>query len=440
MAKTQSIAAPQIEAFLAAGAQEQVFKGDRIDRILATVRQHLGMEIAFVSRYVAGGLREFTHISTDLPLPHKPGLKEPQEESFCYHILHGRLPELIQDAADYPLAQTLPITKALPVGCHLNMPLRLSTGAVYGSFCFLSRAADRSITERDMGVIRAFAALALEQIEGDLETEMRLSALSAAVDEVIEKRLLAIVHQPIVALQSGRAVGVEGLARFPDAGERSPDKWFADAEAVGRRFELEMLAIRTALASLRELPAHAYLSINAAPSTVMESEFFDAVRRMTRERLVIEVTEHHAIDDPAALAERLRELSAYARIAIDDVGAGYSGLQQIVDLAPDIIKLDMSLTRNIDTDPVRHALGGALVGFARHIGSVVLAEGIERSGEHAALRKLGVSLGQGYLLGRPMPIPAAQRMFVGEQEQEQLQQQREMPRIVPRHSISRRAS
>jgi EAL domain-containing protein (putative c-di-GMP-specific phosphodiesterase class I) len=416
MGTTPNIPAPQIEAFLAAGAQGQIITGDRIDRILETVRNHLGMEIAFVSRYVEGGQREFTHISTDLPLPHKPGLREPQEESFCYHILHGRLPELIHDAADYPFAQTLPIAGALPVGCHLNVPLRLSTGEVYGSFCFLSRAADRSITERDMGVIRAFAALALEQIEGELESDMRLSAIGAAVDEVIEKRLLAIVHQPIVALQSGRAVGVEGLARFPDAGQRSPDKWFADAEAVGRRFELEMLAIRQALASLRELPAYAYLSINAAPSTVMETAFIEAVRGLSRERLVIEVTEHHAIDDPAALAERLKELSAYARIAIDDVGAGYSGLQQIVDLAPDIIKLDMSLTRRIDSDPVRHALGGALVDFARHIGSVVLAEGIERSGEHAALRKLGVSLGQGYLLGKPMPIPAVQRLFLGKSE------------------------
>lgn len=416
MAQTLPIAVPEIEAFMADGAQTHLIKGDRIDRILATVRNHLGMEIAFVSRYVEGGQREFTHISTDLQLPHKPGLREPQEESFCYHILQGRLPELIHDATEYPLAQTLPIATALPVGCHLNVPLRLSSGEVYGSFCFLSRAPDRSITERDMGVIKAFAALALEQIEGDLKNDMQLSAIGNAVDEVIEKQLMAIVHQPIVSLKTGRPVGVEALARFPDAAQRSPDRWFADAELIGRRFELEMLAVSLALNTLKQLPAHAYVSINASPATVLETAFLEAVRSIPRERLVIEVTEHHAIDDIAALAARLKELSAFARIAIDDVGAGYSGLHQIVELAPDIIKLDMSLTRKIDSDPVRHALGGAMVDFARHIGSVVLAEGIETEAEHAALQKLGVSLGQGFLLGRPMPIPAAQRMFLGELE------------------------
>ena len=403
---------------MAAADLDQLIQSDRIDRILATVRDHLGMEIAFVSRYVEGAQREFTHISTDLPIPHKPGLREPQAESFCYHILEGRLPELIHDAADYPLAQTLPITNALPVGCHLNVPLRLSSGEVYGSFCCLSRAADRTITERDMGVIRAFAALAIEQIESELESDLQHARINAAIDGLIERRALAIVHQPIFAFDHVRPVGVECLARFPDAAERGPDRWFADAETVGRGFELEMLAIRLALQTQAQLPASAYFSINASPATVMQPEFFEAVRPFTRERLVIEVTEHHQIDDLPALARQLKQLSPHARIAIDDVGAGHSGLQQIVELAPDIIKLDMSLTRNIDRDPVRNALGLAMVDFARHIGAKVLAEGIETQAELDALKALGVDLGQGYLLGRPQPVPAIQRLFLGETEDE----------------------
>lgn len=403
---------------MAPAAHDHLIQSDRIDRILATVRDHLGMEIAFVSRYVEGGQREFTHISTDLPLPHRPGLREPQEESFCYHILEGRLPGLIHDAADFPLAQTLPIATALPVGCHLNVPLRLASGEVYGSFCCLSRAADRSITERDMGVIRAFAALAIEQIESELEGDLQQARINTAIDDLIERRSLAIVHQPIFAFDRARAVGVECLARFPDATQRGPDRWFADAETVGRGFELEMLAITLALQTHAHMPAGAYFSINASPATVMQPAFFEAVRPFTRERLVIEVTEHHQIDDLPALARRLKQLAPHARIAIDDVGAGHSGLQQIVELAPDIIKLDMSLTRNIHCDPVRSALGLAMVDFTRCIGAKVLAEGIEVQAELDALKGLGVELGQGYLLGRPQPLPAIQRLFLGETESE----------------------
>ena len=92
---------------------------------------------------------------------------------------------------------------------------------------------------------------------------------------------------------------------------------------------------------------------------------------------MIEVTEHQRVEDYGALAKALRTISDRARIAIDDVGAGYAGLRHLVDLAPDILKLDMSLTRDIDTDPARRALALALVVFSREIGCSLVAEGIE---------------------------------------------------------------
>lgn len=214
-------------------------QGDGVDRILLALREHLGVEIAFVSRYVENNEREFTHISTDLPLPHKPGMREPREESYCWHVLEGRLPGLIHDAASLEnpeqlaLAKSLPITDLLPVGCHMNVPLKLSDGSVYGSFCCLSREADDSMTERDMGVLKSFAALAVEQIESSLEDDTRRSALSATISKMIEGNTLTILHQPIHSLATGRPVGVECLARFPDARERGPDKWFNEAVEVG---------------------------------------------------------------------------------------------------------------------------------------------------------------------------------------------------------------
>lgn len=404
----------QLSAFLENLPSGEIeMSGERIDRILATVRQHLGMEIAFVSRYVEGDQREFTHISTDLPLPHKPGLREPKEESFCHHILEGRLPGLIHDAADYDLAQTLPISKLLPVGCHLNVPLRFSDGTVYGSFCALSRKADRSITERDMGVLSAFAALAVEHIESDSGNELECAHTRSKITNVIQTRGLTILHQPIHGLVTGEPMGVECLARFPDAKERGPDKWFAEAETVGMGLELELHAVECALATLDSLPAGKYASINASPETILSGELQQMIPEGRKDRLVVELTEHNQVASYRELAKALHTLKPKARIAIDDVGAGYAGLRHIVDLAPDILKLDMSLTRDVHRDKARHALSGAMVRFATEIGAVLVAEGVECAEEATALARLGVTYGQGYYFARPLPVVLAQRHMMG---------------------------
>ena len=116
-----------------------------IERILRSVRGHLGVEIAFVSRYVENDQRELTHVSSDMDLPMGAGYREDREDSYCWHVLQGRLPELIQDPADHPLTQKLAITDFLPVGCHINTPLRLADGTVWGSFCALGRTPDRTM-------------------------------------------------------------------------------------------------------------------------------------------------------------------------------------------------------------------------------------------------------------------------------------------------------
>ena len=123
-----------------AGISAEPFQSSSIDRILRAVREHLGTEIAFVSRYVENDEKELTHVDSDLELPMGPGFRDPRENSYCWHIAEGRLPELIQDPADHPFTATMGITEFLPVGCHLNVPLRLSDGRLYGSFCCLSRS------------------------------------------------------------------------------------------------------------------------------------------------------------------------------------------------------------------------------------------------------------------------------------------------------------
>ncbi len=389
-----------------------------IERVLAAVRGHLGLEIAFVSRYVEGGQRELTHVSSDLKLPMGPGFREPAEDSYCWHVLQGHLPELIQDPADHPLTADLAITDFLPVGCHLNVPLHLSDGSVWGSFCALSRKPDRTMSQRDLGVVRAFAALAAERIESQLAEAMELAATRERVEDMLDGHAITIFHQPIHRLDGDEPVGVECLARFPNNKKRGPDSWFEDAEKVGLGVELEMAAVRCALETLGHVPDGKYASINVSPATIMSGALDEEIRGYSREQLVIEVTEHCQIENFPELAARLAQLREHVRIAIDDVGTGYSGLRHIVDLKPDILKMDMSLTRDIHRDPARRALTGALVQLARDIGCRLVAEGIETIEERAAMSALGVDYGQGYFYARPLPVVAAQMHLMGMSEDE----------------------
>ncbi|MFC3099092.1 sensor domain-containing phosphodiesterase [Alteraurantiacibacter palmitatis] len=392
---------------------DELLHDESLERVLAAVRGHLGVEIAFVSRYVDGGQRELTHVSTDLQLPMGAGFREPIENSYCWHILEGRLPELIQDASDHPFAKTLAITDFLPVGCHLNLPLRLSDGRVWGSFCAVGRQPDRSLGERDMHVLRAFASLAAERIESSLNDDLELQETRARITEMLDGHAITIFHQPIHALDTGEPVGVECLARFPNTTRRGPDTWFDDANRVGLGVELEMAAVRAALETIGHLPPGKYAAVNVSPSTILSGAVEKALEGVDRAKLVIEVTEQEQVTDFAVLGRHLVRLKEMVRIAIDDVGTGYSGLRHIVDLKPDILKMDMALTRDIHRDPARRALTGALVQLSRDIGCKVVAEGIETIEERAAMAALGVDFGQGYFFARPLPVVAAQQHLLG---------------------------
>jgi EAL domain-containing protein (putative c-di-GMP-specific phosphodiesterase class I) len=167
-----------------------------------------------------------------------------------------------------------------------------------------------------------------------------------------------------------------------------------------------------ALAALSSLPPDAYLAVNASPDTIFGDEAFNLLNGMPAERIVLEVTEHAHVEDYDRLRQGLAPLRQRGvRLAVDDAGAGYSSLQHILHLQPDLIKLDMSLTRHIDLDPARRALASALIGFARDTGSRIIAEGVETASELATLRALGVEHAQGYFLGRPMALDKAMVLF-----------------------------
>jgi EAL domain-containing protein (putative c-di-GMP-specific phosphodiesterase class I)/AmiR/NasT family two-component response regulator len=225
------------------------------------------------------------------------------------------------------------------------------------------------------------------------------------IERVISDRQLQIVFQPVVDLATGELVGVEALSRFPADPSRGPDRWFAAASQAGLGVDLALGAVDAALGALPRLPDGAFLAVNMSPATLVADQATDLVSPDVAPRVVVELTEHVPVEDydtVNAAAERLR--SRGARVAIDDTGAGYAGFRHLISLKPDIVKLDICLTRGVDQDPGRRALTSALVQFTQDTGATLIAEGVETGEELDTLHQLRVDWAQGYHLGRPQPL------------------------------------
>jgi EAL domain-containing protein (putative c-di-GMP-specific phosphodiesterase class I)/CheY-like chemotaxis protein len=246
----------------------------------------------------------------------------------------------------------------------------------------------------------------IRELVGQLELRDHEAQVKRRRAEVVRDLLRAgtigMAFQPIVHLRVGTTVGVEALARFPHKTTRSPDRWFAEAAEIGLRLELELASARAALSHLERVPEPMYLSINLSPDTLVSPEFMHMVADTPLHRVVVELSEQIPVSDYDQLNQALGQLRARGgRLAIDDAGAGFASLQHILRLSPDIIKLDMTLTKGVDSDQARRALAFALTSFASEIGADIVAEGVETSSEVDALRQLGVTYGQGFYLGYP---------------------------------------
>ena len=236
----------------------------------------------------------------------------------------------------------------------------------------------------------------------EIEQEQR-HALRGEIDRFLAGEGVTMVYQPIMELSSRQIVGWEALARFHSLPLRPPNEWFAEAVELELGVQLELMAIRSAMRSLPGVPADAYLSVNCSPRAALSPELGPTLGDHAA-RMVVEITEHEAIEDYAALASALEDLRTLGvRIAIDDAGAGFASLRHTLLLRPDIVKVDISLTRDIDNDRAKRALTSALISFADEMGMAIIAEGIETKAELETLVSLGVPFGQGFYLAEPAP-------------------------------------
>lgn len=255
------------------------------------------------------------------------------------------------------------------------------------------------IVEAVLRAARGEGVLSAEVAAG-VFAELRRTGNTAAVRDritrTIEEGHISPRFQPIVSLETGHTVAVEALSSFPQG---APEQWFAEAEAVGMRAELELAAAGAAVRRHLAERLEVGLAINIGPEALPQ---LGGPAELGVPALIAEVTEHAAIEDYEALRPAIALLRERGgRLAVDDVGAGFASLRHALQLAPEWIKLDASLTRDIDSDSRKHALATGLIGFAAELGATIVAEGIETEAELETLRKLGVELGQGYLLGRP---------------------------------------
>lgn len=380
-----------------------------VRRSLHAIRTHLGMEVAYISEFVEGrshfrevdapGFEDFLKVGDSYSL----------DDIYCRHIVEGRLPQLIPDTALEPLAMALPITHSVPIGKHLSVPIRLPDGSTHGMFCCLGLRADPSLRERDLQMMRVLADLTAFALVQERTAAIALEQRRRRIASVIELEQYSVVYQPIWKVSTRQLLGFESLARFPGPPARSPDQWFAEAAELNMGKALELAVVRKALSELASFPPDMYLTVNVSPDLILSGALAQSLDPAAAERIVLEVTEHAQIEDYDGLRRALSPLRDRGiRLAVDDAGAGYSSLQHILQLQPDFIKLDTSLTRSIDTDLARRALTNALVGFASSTGCKIIAEGVETASELAALTAIGVAKAQGYHLGRPMSKAAAQ--------------------------------
>ncbi|GAB1688776.1 EAL domain-containing protein [Krasilnikovia sp. M28-CT-15] len=390
--------------------RERTAETRQVGELLRTARQALGLSIAFLSR-MDGTHQHIEILDSATPVTGRR-MTNPVEMTFCQAIMDGRLPPVIPDMTAYPEAMEMPGARVAHIRSFVSVPVKLSDGSVYGTFCAAGLAPDDRLSARDLALMEVLAQAASVIIEPGLRQQERLSEIERRIGPVIADGGPTVLLQPIVDLVTRRRTGAEALSRFPKEWQQPPDACFAEASAIGERHRLELLALRRAADHLAHVSG--YVSMNVSPSTLLTRECTDFLDRLPLGRVVLELSEHDPVEDYDALKAALGPLRARGmRLAIDDVGAGFSSLRHIVITAPDVIKLDRSMIAGISGDTVLGVVANALVDLAGVTGAQLVAEGIETEADARTLEELGVDLGQGWHFGAATTVSDLRDYYPG---------------------------
>lgn len=259
-------------------------------------------------------------------------------------------------------------------------------------------------------------ARAFKDAEAVAELERRadeLQMLERLQDLIVRERIMT-AFQPIVRMQDRSVMAYEALSRGArGSGLESAAALFGAAEDHGYLVELDRLCRSRALLSSGRIPANARIFVNTLPTTIRDPLFrgrplIDSLdkAKIAPNRIVVEITEKLVIENYSLFRETMAYFTDLGMLfAVDDVGAGYSGLEAIARLKPAFLKIDMALVRDVHVSLVNREMVKAIISLGHGIGAAVIAEGIQTEDEASALLEMDVDYGQGYLLGRPEAGP-----------------------------------
>lgn len=380
----------------------------RIRSLLELLREDSRADVVYLSRFVDGQQHLRVVVGQHPGLRLYEGAASPLEVSYCWRIPQQIIPRFITDSAAEPLVKCLPGHTENGICGYLATPVHLADGKVYGTICCITY--DRfpepvGPARQRLNLIAALITSSLPQLEAE---RSGIEGTHNAIRGFLNGEGIRTVFQPIVNMTSGAVLAYEALTRFASDPPHGPDWWLHTAEGLGLGEELENMALITAVRTLSELRPDKPVSLNASPRMLLSGELIRQIETVPHVRTAVELTEHAVVQDYAALRPVLGQLARRGHLlAVDDAGGGFASFRHILELRPDVIKLDVSLTRHVDRDPARQVLASSLFAFGASIGARLVVEGVEETSERDALISLGYQYGQGYLFGRPVAYPEA---------------------------------
>ncbi|AKK30015.1 diguanylate phosphodiesterase [Mycobacterium sp. EPa45] len=375
-----------------------------IRTLLGLLRSRLGLETAWLASF-RDGMQTFEVLDGDTDaVSFTSGDRASLFDSYCVRVIDGRLPGIIPDTRANQTTDALPVTREFGLGAYVGVPVLNRNGATIGMVCAVSREAKPYLADIDLRIVKQIAELIGTLIESPDSGTDTTAAQRAAIRRVVYQRDFEVVFQSVHDVPTGKVVGVEALARFPREPFR-PDGFLAQAALLGLGIELETAIVARVISMVPQLPEDIFIAVNISPAAALVAPWSQMLADVDPSRIVLELTEHDAVLDYGALDDALEPCRARGvRVAVDDVGAGFSSFSHVLELSPEFVKIDQSITRHIDVDDARRRLAHAIAELAGQMGATVIAEGVETQGELDAINAVGISSAQGYYLSRPRPL------------------------------------
>jgi EAL domain-containing protein (putative c-di-GMP-specific phosphodiesterase class I) len=375
----------------------------RIRALLDGLREDTGVDLVYLGRFTDGE-EQLRLVAGGHPrLRLYEGDRSPLEASFCWRIPQGIIPRVIRHTALEPGVATL-LGRDNGIGGYVSMPVYGATGDTYGTICCITNSALDGDGNEILRVVETVSTL-VQPLLGTFEVEHAAHEhVGAPLRRFIATHDVGTVFQPIVDMATGETRAYESLSRFSSDPAHGPDWWLEVAHGLEVGLDLEMAMLKQALSTAGRADFAVPITLNASPALLQSGALLPILDSIDTGTLGIEVTEHAVVRDYEQLLVAVAALKERGHLVfIDDAGAGFASFRHVLELDPDAVKLDISLTRNIDQDATRHSLAAALYDFASRQGIRLVVEGVETEAEAQCLRQLGYQYAQGYLFGRPAP-------------------------------------